>query len=412
MAASAASAVARPAKSHSGRSRHPRANRRGEERDPGHGGERQHAADGIHLARRREEEEDRRQPGRLRPADRPLDEPRGEKDGEDEARAHGRRVRAAHEDDDGDRREKRRVARLAADARGAKHPEHEAGGEGDVKPRDDEQVVEPAAPVARDHPAVELRSASEKKRRERASHVALEGGVARGKPREEEAVRPLEERERRRAPRLDQPRTLDREAIARPRQRDVARRGGEILRTQLPRDDDAVAAIRRAESLPAIRRRRGPPPRGTAAPFRPLAGSPPGGGRGLRGGAPDQKSASVPSIRLASPGRLAAADHVRDDVSAGIAMRARPERNPAESQRTDERRAARPPAARARRARGAESPTSAAAPAAPVTERLPSRIPATSATAAGSAGASPSRRTGPIIGPNRARAGRAPRRGA
>ncbi len=134
----------------------------------------------------------RREPGRLRPADRPLDEARGEKDREDEARAHGRRIRAADENDDGDRREKRRVARLAPDARGAEQPEHETGGEGDVKPRHDQQMVETASPITRDHPAIELRSASEKERGERAANVALEGRIACGKTREEEAVRRIE----------------------------------------------------------------------------------------------------------------------------------------------------------------------------------------------------------------------------
>ncbi len=130
-----------------------------------------------------------------------------------------------------------------------------------------------------------------------------------------------------------------------------------------------------------------PPTRRVAAWRRPRAS----------GGAPDQKSARVPSIRPASPRRLAAAAHVRDALSSGIAMRVRPERNPAESQRrTRAERHAHRPAARASQRK--ERPMSTVAPTAPVRERLPSRMPATSATAAGSAGASPSRRTGPIIG--------------
>ncbi len=222
----------------------PRPDRLREERDPADRGEREHGADREEGRRRREEEAEGREPDRLGRADRPLEQARREEDPDDEPRAHGRRVGSADEHEEKDRGEQDEVPRLALDTRERQGEEHEARLEDDVEPGHDQEVVEAAPPVARDHAAIELRSPAEQQRREGPADVALEPRVAShgGQRGEERPVGPGQRREERAAPRLDHPRALDREAEARPRPSELALRRRHVLGLEPTRHAHPVAA--------------------------------------------------------------------------------------------------------------------------------------------------------------------------
>ena len=120
----------------------------------------------------------------------------------------------------------------------------EARREHDVQARDDEQVVEAAAAVARDHAAVELRGAAEQQRGERAPHVAFERRAPiRGQMREEKAVRPGQRRAA--VPfEFDHPRALHRDPVARPGKRHLPHGGRDLLELEVARHPHPVAAVR------------------------------------------------------------------------------------------------------------------------------------------------------------------------
>src|SRR5207245_2967016 len=113
--------------------------------------------------------------------------------------SNGGRISAPDENEEKDRCEEDRVAALSADAGATKSGQHQASREGDVKPGDHEEMVKPAAPVPRYHPAVELRRSSEEERGEGAAHVAIErfpSGAGRRERAVEQEVRQRQMRER------------------------------------------------------------------------------------------------------------------------------------------------------------------------------------------------------------------------
>ena len=140
------------------------------------------------------------------------------------------------------------VPPLAGDPREREEPEDHSSRHHDVEPRHHEEVVEPASPVRRDHPAIQLGRAPEDQRAQGAADVSLERVSAlahRRQPAGQPPVGNSQHREERARSPLDLERALCREAVSRPGKRDLAVRRRKILREDPSDHLHAVAAVRR-----------------------------------------------------------------------------------------------------------------------------------------------------------------------
>ncbi len=218
---------------------------RREERDPADRGERQHTADGEDLLRSRAEEKERRQADSLRGHDRPLEKPRDQEDAEHDAGADGRRVGAGHDDEERHGQKQNGVAPLAFDLQPSQNGQHQPRRQSDVQPGDNEQMIEAAAPVARDHSPIEIGRPAQQECRERSAHVPVERASRRRQPRVEPTVGPIENREHRGAALRDLLRALDRKSKNRPGEGHVAIGSRKVLRPKASREDQAVSAVGR-----------------------------------------------------------------------------------------------------------------------------------------------------------------------
>ena len=153
------------------------------------------------------------------------------------------------EDEEQDTQQKHQVSRSARDGRDAKRGKQEARRETDMQTADDEQVVETASPIARDHSPIDLRGAPQKEGGERASNVPVEGGstrARRGKPVEEPAIDRRDYGKPTCALPLEPHSALDGEAIDRPGNRNISLGDRRTFRREMTDGDDTVAAVRDA----------------------------------------------------------------------------------------------------------------------------------------------------------------------
>ena len=292
--------------------------RLGQQRDPADGRKRQDRADGVDLAGVRGEENEGGEPERLGRRDRAFEKTRREKHGHDEPRADRGRIGAADEDEEEDGREEHGVAALSTDARQPEPGEHEARRETDVQPGDHEQMVKPAAPVSRDHPAVELRRPAQEERVERPADVAIERLAAGALRREAAVEKPVRERQSGRARAVHAPQEkgrLHREAIAAVRELDIAGRSGEVLPPQMADQADPIAPVRFAFGGDGPRdeekdlRRKRPPAPGDPEPFRPETAAGP-----RRGVAPEIRQDTLDHVDPVCPRRKGREGFLRGPV--------------------------------------------------------------------------------------------------